>query len=145
MKIGALASSLRLPLLETFDVYRQMGLQGVQIGVNMEFLACPDEKIKEIKARCKMDGLTISAICGDIGGHAFQTQGENMKRAEFLCRVVDLAGRLETHVITTHIGVVPEDRNDPVYPLMLESIRHAANYAADRDVTFAIETGPEKP
>ena len=145
MKIGALASSLRLPLLETFDAYRQMGLQGVQIGVNMEFLACPDEKIEEIKARCKMDGLTISAICGDIGGHAFQTQGENMKRAEFLCRVVDLAGRLETHVITTHIGVVPEDRNDPVYPLMLESIRHAANYAADRDVTFAIETGPEKP
>ena len=145
MKIGALASSLRLPLLETFDAYRQMGLQGVQIGVNMESLACPDEKIEEIKARCKMDGLTISAICGDIGGHAFQTQGENMKRAEFLCRVVDLAGRLETHVITTHIGVVPEDRNDPVYPLMLESIRHAANYAADRDVTFAIETGPEKP
>ena len=145
MKIGALASSLRLPLLETFDAYRQMGLQGVQIGVNMEFLACPDEKIEEIKARCKMDGLTISAICGDIGGHAFQTQGENMKRAEFLCRVVDLAGRLETHVITTHIGVVPEDRNDPVYPLMLESIRHAANYAAARDVTFAIETGPEKP
>ena len=67
MKIGALASSLRLPLLETFDAYRQMGLQGVQIGVNMEFLACPDEKIEEIKARCKMDGLTISAICGDIG------------------------------------------------------------------------------
>ena len=66
-------------------------------------------------------------------------------RAEFLCRVVDLAVKLETHSITTHIGVVPEDRNDPTYPLMIESIRHAANYGAGRDVVFAIETGPEKP
>ena len=145
MKIGALAGSLRRPLLETFDAYREMGLQGVQIGVNQEFLAFPDEKIEEIKARCEKDGLTISAICGDIGGHAFQTRGENMKRAEFLCRVVDLAVRLGTHVITTHIGVVPEDKNDPVYPLMIESIRHAADYGAARGVTFAIETGPEKP
>ncbi len=145
MKIGALAASLRRPLLETFDAYREMGLQGVQIGVNQEFLAFPDEKIEEIKARCEKDGLTISAICGDIGGHAFQTRGENMKRAEFLCRVVDLAVRLGTHVITTHIGVVPEDKNDPVYPLMIESIRHAADYGGARGVTFAIETGPEKP
>ena len=44
MKIGALASSLRRPLLETFDVYREMGLQGVQIGVNEEFLALPEDK-----------------------------------------------------------------------------------------------------
>ena len=145
MKIGALASSLRRPLLETFDVYREMGLQGVQIGVNEEFLALPEDKIEEIKASCAKNGLTISAVCGDIGGHAFQTRGENMKRAAFLCRVVDLAVRIGTHVITTHIGVVPEDKKDPVYPLMLESIRHAACFAAGKGVTFAIETGPEKP
>ena len=145
MKIGALASSLRRPLLETFAVYREMGLQGVQIGVNREFLALPDEKIEEIRECCAGNGLTISAVCGDIGGHAFQTRGENMERAEFLCRVVDLAVRIGTHVITTHIGVVPEDKNDPVYPLMLESIRHAARYAAGKGVVFAIETGPEKP
>ena len=145
MKIGALASSLRRPLLETFAVYREMGLQGVQIGVNREFLALPDEKIEEIRECCAGNGLTISAVCGDIGGHAFQTRGENMERAEFLCRVADLAVRIGTHVITTHIGVVPEDKNDPVYPLMLESIRHAARYAAGKGVVFAIETGPEKP
>ena len=145
MKIGALASSLRRPLLETFAVYREMGLQGVQIGVNREILALPDEKIEEIRECCAGNGLTISAVCGDIGGHAFQTRGENMERAEFLCRVVDLAVRIGTHVITTHIGVVPEDKNDPVYPLMLESIRHAARYAAEKGVVFAIETGPEKP
>ena len=145
MKIGALASSLRRPLLETFDAYHEIGLQGVQIGVDQDFLSFPDKKIEEIKASCKKNGLTISAICGDIGGHAFQTRGENMKRAEFLCRVVDLAVRLGTHVITTHIGVVPEDQEDPVYPLMLESIGHASEYAAEKGVTFAIETGPEKP
>ena len=67
-----------------------------------------------------------------------------MVRAEILCRIVDIAVKLGTSVITTHIGVVPEDKKDPVYPLMLKSIRHAAEYAASKGVTLAIETGPEK-
>ena len=55
MKIGALASSLRLPLLETFDAYRQMGLQGVQIGVNMEFLpdAGGEHEARRIPLPCR--------------------------------------------------------------------------------------------
>ena len=144
MKIGALASSLRKPLPETLDAFAAMGLQGVQIGVNLEWLNYPDEKIAEIRERCAKNNLVISAICGDIGGDPFHIEAECMKRAEILCKFADLAVKLGTKVITTHIGVVPEDKNDPVYPLMLKSIRHAAEYSATKGVTFAIETGPEK-
>lgn len=145
MKIGALAGSLRKPLPEALDAYAEMGLQGVQIGVNRDFLDYSDEKLNEIKERCRKNNLEISAICGDLGGDPFHIENECMKRAEILCRIVDIAVKLGTRVITTHIGVVPEDKNDPVYPLMLKSIRYAAEYSAARGVTFAIETGPEKP
>ena len=144
MKIGALAGSLRKPLPETLDAYAKMGLQGVQIGVNRESLDYSDEKWKEIREQCRAQNLEISALCGDLGGDPFHVENECMVRAEILCRIVDIAVKLGTKVITTHIGVVPEDRNDPVYPLMVKSIRHAAEYAASKGVTLAIETGPEK-
>ncbi len=144
MKIGAFATALRKPLNEALKELSGYGIQGVQIGVNREFAAQPEEKILEVRDLCRKYGMEISAICGDLGGHAFQIENECMERAEFLCRVADTAFLLGTKVITTHIGVVPEDKADPVYPLMVKSIRHAAEYAAKRGVMFAIETGPEK-
>lgn len=144
MKIGALANSLRKPLAETLDAYAAMGLQGVQIGVNLDWLGYSEEQIAGIREQCRKNNLEISAICGDLGGDPFHIEAECMKRAEILCKFADLAVKLGTGVITTHIGVVPEDRSDPVYPLMLKSIRRAAGYSATKGVVFAIETGPEK-
>lgn len=144
MKIGALASSLRKPLPETLNAFAEMGLQGVQIGVTREFLGYSEEKLGEIRELCRKNNLEISALCGDLGGDPFHVENECMERAEILCRIVDIACQLGTKVITTHIGVVPEDPADPVYPLMVKSIGHAAEYAASKGVTLAIETGPEK-
>ena len=132
MKIGALAGSLRKPLPETLKTYAEMGLQGVQIGVSRESLEYSDEKWKEISELCRENHLIISALCGDLGGDPFHVEKECMVRAEILCRIVDIAVTVGTKVITTHIGVVPEDKQDPVYPLMVKSIRHAAEYAASK-------------
>ena len=38
MKIGALANSLKKPLGETLEVYSKMGLQGIQLGLWMDWL-----------------------------------------------------------------------------------------------------------
>ena len=57
---------------------------------------------------------------------------------------MDLAAKLDSHIITTHIGVVPEDRNDPVYEAMAKSLKAAADYSASRGAVLAVETGPEK-
>lgn len=144
MKIGVLVESFRKPLMEALDAAAEMGLQGVQIGMKKEFLDYTDEQLNEIREKCRANKLEISAVCGDFGGDPFHVEGEGMERAELLCRIADIAVKLGTKVITTHIGVVPEDRNDPVYPLMIKSIGYAAEYSAARGVTFAIETGPEK-
>ena len=62
-----------------------------------------------------------------------------------LSELIDLAVKLDTKVVTSHIGVVPEDPQDPSRLNMVRSLREVAEYAAPRGVTMAIETGPESP
>lgn len=46
-------------------------------------------------------------------------------------------------VVTTHIGVIPEEKTHPRYRIMLEALTECGLYAKERGVTLAIETGPE--
>ena len=145
MKIGAIAESLKKPRLEAIKEYGKMGIQGVQMYCGKEFVDFSDAQIQEIIDTAKAANVEIVSICGDIGGHDFQIADKCMAHAEFMCSVVDTAVRLNCRIITTHIGVVPADKNDPVYPLMLKSIRYATEYAASHNCIVAIETGPEQP
>lgn len=143
MKIGALASSLRKPLPETLKRFAKMGLQGVQILTSPEYLVHSDARLREIRNLCADAGLEISAVCGDIAHTHFGVTDEWKDRVELHKRVVDVAVKLGTRVITTHIGVVPGDKNDPVYPILVKAIREAAGYSHEKGAFFAIETGPE--
>ncbi len=143
MKIGALASSLRKPLPETLKRYAKMGLQGVQILTSPEYLVFTDARLREIKSLAADSGLEISAVCGDIAHTHFGVTDEWKDRVELHKRVVDIAVKLGTKVVTTHIGVVPGDKNDPVYPILVKAIREASEYSREKGAFFAIETGPE--
>ena len=145
MKIGAMAESLGKDRLEAMRIYGKMGVQGIQMYCGKEFINFSDEQIREITETAKQNGLEIVSICGDLGAHDFQIEAKCMDYAEFMCRVVDTALRLNCRIITTHIGVIPADKQDPVYPIMLKSVRYAAEYAAAKNCVFAIETGPEQP
>ncbi len=50
---------------------------------------------------------------------------------------------LDTDVVTTHIGVVPEDKNHDRYKVMQEACFELSRYADSIGAHFAIETGPE--
>ena len=146
MKIGALDSSLRKPLAETVRKFAEMGLQGIQIRIRPEFLAFPETRLDVIRALCADHGLTISAVCGDdMGSTRFGVRDEWQDRVFLAKAVTDIAVKLRTRVITTHIGVVPDDRNDEVYGIMVRALKECAAYAAAKDAVFAVETGPEKP
>ena len=102
-------------------------------------------QIAEKKALLSRYGLAVSALCGDLGGHGFTRADENPGKIEKSKRIVDLALELGSHVVTTHIGVVPEDNTCETYQRMKAACRELGDYAASVGVTFAIETGPEKP
>jgi len=48
------------------------------------------------------------------------------------------------HIVTRHIGVVPDDKNHPRYGVIQEACETAGRYAESMGGIFAIETGPEK-
>ena len=85
----------------------------------------------------------VSALCGDLG-HGFDDPEKNPALIEESKRILDLAKDLETDVVTTHIGVVPEDKSHPRYAVMQEACGQLAAYADSLQAHFAIETGPEK-
>ena len=103
MKIGALNSSLRKPLSATVKKYAEMGIQGMQIQITPEHLIFSDARLREIRSICADAGLEISAVCGDIAHTHFGVTEEWPDRVELHKRVVDIAVKLGTKVITTHI------------------------------------------
>jgi sugar phosphate isomerase/epimerase len=88
------------------------------------------------------NGLVVSALCGDLGG-GFANREDNRWRIDISKRMMDLAKDLNTDVITTHIGVVPEDPGHPRWGILQEACEELGEYGDSVGAKFAIETGPE--
>jgi sugar phosphate isomerase/epimerase len=147
-KIGIMSDSLKLPVFESILKARELGVDGIQCYTVRGEMAPEnlDARAREfIRKFCHENGIIISALCGDLGGHGFQIAEENPEKIRRTCAIADLAADLGATVVTTHIGVVPENRNSETYQIMVESCRAMGAYAADCGVTLAIETGPETP
>ena len=149
MKIGTIVESLKLPLFDGLKKAAGLGAEGVQIyavGRNSHnLLEYSSRQLQELKDRCNDNGLQISAICGDLGGYGFRQLDGNQKRVELSKRIIDISLELGTNIMTTHIGVVPENTSDPMYYKMAESLREVGEYAVRSGAYLAIETGPESP
>ena len=144
-KIGVMLDSFRLPVDEALDKAAGIGGQGLQIYTTYGALA--PENLSPAARRELLDkihsrGLVVSALCGDLG-KGFTNAELNPGLIEKSKRIMELAGDLETNIVTTHIGVVPEDPSDSVYGIMQSACRDLAEYADSLDAHFAIETGPE--
>lgn len=145
-KIGAITDSFQKGPREGARAAKAAGADGVQIyAVSGDFCAemLDAAARREFRAFCEALELEIAALCGDLGGHGFMNAAENPERIARSKRIVDLAVDLGTRIVTTHIGVVPDDATTPVYAAMRNACRELGAYAAARGATFAVETGPE--
>lgn len=149
MQIGTIVESLKLPLFDGLKKAAELGASGVQIyaiGRNSHnLLEYSSAQLRELKDCCKNNDLQITAICGDLGGHGFRQAGGNKERVDLSNRIIDIALELGTNIMTTHIGVVPEDISSRMYSTMADSLREVGEYAARFGAYLAIETGPESP
>ncbi len=143
--IGVMLDSFRLPLDAALMKAREVGACGIQIYATKGEMApenLSSSQRRELLAKIRDNGLTVSALCGDLG-MGFGNRERNPELIERSKRILDLACDLETDVVTTHIGVVPEDPHHPRYQIMQEACGRLAEYADSLDAHFAIETGPE--
>lgn len=101
---------------------------------------------EELKRKSKLIrdcGLQISALCGDLGGHGFTRRQDNERKVPTSKHIIDMAVTMGCNIVTTHIGVIPEDASCETYRILQESCGELAEYAASAGAFFAIETGPE--
>ncbi|MBO5737235.1 MAG: sugar phosphate isomerase/epimerase [Clostridia bacterium] len=146
MKIGVITDCFKITHEEGIQKAAELGLDGVQIyATTGEFSpALSTEEKAAYKALIQEKGLVVSALCGDMGGYGFEIAEDNAERVEKTKRIIDLAVEFGTSVVTTHIGVIPDEKPHPRYAIMLSALTECGLYAKEKGVTLAIETGPEK-
>ena len=147
LHIGIIADLLKLPLENSIIRCAELGAKGVQLYAvkgEMKPENMSSEKIAHIRELLVNNGLELSALCADYGGTGFADPSGNNQRIEGSKRIVDLAQKLGTNIITTHIGTIPEDTRSDTYQILLEASNELAEYASKNDVFFAVETGPER-
>jgi sugar phosphate isomerase/epimerase len=146
MKLGVITDCFKQDLNSNIVKAKNVGVKGIQVyAVSGEF--CPEnlteDKINDFIKTVKENNLVVSALCGDLGGHGFEIEEDNEIKIEKSKKIIDLANRLNVGVVTTHIGVIPENDTNPRYLVMLKALKTLGDYAISKGVTLAIETGPE--
>ncbi|MDQ6421243.1 sugar phosphate isomerase/epimerase family protein [Paenibacillus sp. LHD-117] len=144
--IGVIVDSFKVGVREGLLKAKQVGADGVQIYAikgEMDPANLSSSARKELKDYIQSLGLEISALVGDLGGHGFQDASLNREKIDKSKRILELGLELGTNIVTTHIGIVPDDRNSRVYETMHEACVELSRFASDMNAYFAIETGPE--
>lgn len=67
------------------------------------------------------------------------------RRLAALERGSDFARMVGVASVTTHVGFIPENISDPLYPGVVEAVREIASYCQDNGQQFWFESGEETP
>lgn len=144
--IGVMLESFKLGRSEAIQKASEIGAKGIQMyateGQNSPENLTKADRI-ELRREVEANDLIFSALCGDLG-RGFGNKELNPTLIEKSKRIVELAKDLGTDIVTTHIGVIPFDKNHERYKIMQEACFELSRFADSMEAHFAIETGPEK-
>lgn len=147
-KIGIMADCFQVDILEGIRKAAKLGADAVQIYVGGRGAVAErwTKDYRDIVRKTLQDnGLVVSAMCGDMGGHGFGIAKDNDWRIEETARMMTLTRELNCDILTTHIGVIPPDSAHPRYAVLQDALSKLALEGAKEGCRVAIETGPEAP
>lgn len=143
MKIGVIPDSFEVPFKQAVVLAHNMGVQGLQPYVTRGEMA-PEALTKQdridLLKYVRSYNLEFSAVCADFGMHFANPVEEEIERTK---KMMDLALDFDTHIITTHIGKVPDDETSEEYYNIVKTIEKLGKYGDSVGCCFATETGPE--
>lgn len=159
LKIGVALWSLsggatEQELLNTLQTVAELGFQGVQLWNVASYGPCvldPDvcrgSQRVEWRRRIESFGLQISGFCAQMSGPTrfggFDEAEGIDDRIQKTQRCIELAVEMGSPIVTTHPGVIPEDKSAPIYPIIRGAIEQIAKHAEKVGGIFCIETGME--
>ena len=144
-KIGTLADWFGVGIIEGIKESEKCGASGVQLYAADEFdprTASADliNTVKLTAADCHQE---ITALCCELGGYGLEIREDNAEKISYLKKCAQMAAELDCRILTTHIGVIPDNAEDDTYKIMLDAGRQIGAYLAPMGITLAIETGPD--
>jgi len=141
-KIGTLADWFGVGLYEGIRMSEVVGAEGVQLYAAGELdpLTADVGRVRRTLLDCHQ---VATALCGELGGHGLCLREDNPKKLEYLKRTLLLARELDCSIVTTHLGVVPEDPESDTYKVLLDACREIGRFADAIGACIAVETGPE--
>lgn len=144
--IGVILESFKTNRAAAIEKAAKIGANGIQMyateGENSPENLSKSDRV-ELKREIENHNMVFSALCGDLG-KGFGNKELNPALIEKSKRIVELAKDLGTDIVTTHIGVVPEDKSHERYKVMQEACFELSRFADSMEAHFAIETGPER-
>ncbi len=155
LKLGVMASLPAGPEEELKNVH-DLGLPTCQIVCWQRDLF-NEAMAKRLIAAAQDYGVEVTTIWTGLPGPAVWNFLEGpstiglvppARRAERVAALkegADFAVRVGVSSITTHVGFIPEDPNDPLYPGLIEALQDVVSYCRARNLTFCFETGQETP
>ena len=144
-------------LARQMEIAAEIGCTSVQPWiVNVEYDPCildpevgsADDR-REVRRIAESLGLTFSGFCAQLQGAVTWGGLEEREglqwRIDKTMQALDTTAELGGDIVTTHAGVLPEDKSEPAYQTMLASVGEIAEHGAKIGVYFALETGQESP
>ncbi len=147
LKVGVMIESFRLGVKGGIQKAAELGADGFQIYVTGGEMApwnMSQSGRREFRHFVDSLGLTVSALCGDLG-HGYTRPDELDELIDKSKQILDLSSDLRVPIVTTHVGVIPEDDSDPTWEVMTGALEELGSYAERTGSVFATETGPEDP
>ena len=144
-------------LARQMEIAAEIGCTSVQPWiVNVEYDPCildPEvgsaEDRLEVRRIAESLGLSFSGFCAQLQGAVTWgglEESEGLQwRIDKTKQALDTTAELGGNIVTTHAGVLPEDKSDPAYEILLRSVGEIAQHGAKVGVYFALETGQETP
>lgn len=144
-KIGVMLEAFHTDILSSIALAAKSGAEGVQFYGGTGISDCDRLSSREkldIRRQLKNCGLTVSAICADLGGHGFAKESDNPQRIQKTKSIMQWTKELDCSIITTHLGVIPNEKNNTWHTLA-DACKRLNELGETFQISVALETGSE--
>lgn len=138
------------------EVAHEVGVPTIHLHAPHRSTRTP-QQAEQFLAKLKKMGIRISVVFGGFEGESYadiptvvRTVGlvppeTRADRAQEMREISDFACLLGVDAVALHIGFVPHDRNDPLYPGVVAVAQELCDHAKSNGQRFHLETGQESP
>jgi sugar phosphate isomerase/epimerase len=136
------------------SVAKELGVPTIQLHAP-HAKSRTEEKAKEFLGRLDELSITITAVFGGFEGESYadiptvhRTVGlvppeTRAERTREMGEIADFAKLLGVKVVALHLGFVPAERSDPMYPDVIQVTRQLCDHCRRNDQNLHLETGQE--